>query len=428
MAEKEKRELDRVLGVAIDIGTTSIAASLVDLSDLKTLATVSAPNPQRAWGADLLARVRVAATEEDGLKKLTNAVTAECARMIAELTVEYPNAAIKTITAAGNTVMTHLFLGVSPAPLGKVPYKPAFKEAQTVDALQAGFGAGLPEGTLAPGATLYALPTIGGFVGGDASAVALALGLQKTKRCVLAIDLGTNSEILLSNHGVLSATSAAAGPAFEAGEIGCGMVAAPGAIEGVSIIDEHVELRVIGGTAPKGICGSGLVEAASALIGAGVVRRNGQMAGADELDNIISAKVKSDGTENRFILSMSPSGEVALTQTDIRSLQVAKSAIRAGIAILLRHAKLENSDIETVYIAGAFGAHLSVAPLTTIGLIEPEWADRIEFVGDAALDGAVLALKGENRDAVEKMADDAKYLSLSGSAHFQRDFMKYMDF
>ncbi|MBE9527715.1 MAG: DUF4445 domain-containing protein [Proteobacteria bacterium] len=419
---------NRELGIAFDIGTTSIAASLIDMSGLKTLATVSAPNPQRAWGADLLARVRVTTTEEDGLKKLTDAVTGECTRMIAELTTNYPDAAIETITAAGNTVMTHLLLGVSPAPLGKVPYKPAFKEAKTVGALQAGIGAGLPEGTLAPGATLYALPTIGGFVGGDASAVALALGLQKGDRRVLAIDLGTNSEILLSNHGVLSATSAAAGPAFEAGEIGCGMVAAPGAIEGVKIVDEHVELAVIGGTAPKGICGSGLVEAASALIEAGVVQRNGQMAGADELDNILSAKIKSDGKENRFILSMAPSGEVALTQTDIRSLQVAKSAIRAGIAILLRHAKLENSDIETVYIAGAFGAHLSVAPLAAIGLIEPEWQERIEFVGDAALDGAVLTLSGDKRDTVEKMAEEAKYLSLSGSAHFQRDFMKYMDF
>ncbi len=422
----------REFGVAFDIGTTSIAASLIDLSNAETLQTVSAPNPQREWGADLLARVRFATTEEDGLKRLSDAVLDECNQMIASLCSFHQGAKISAITAAGNTVMTHILLRVSPAPLGKVPYKPAFKEARLLDANKAGIGADTGDkqspNNIAPGATLYTLPTIGGFVGGDAAAVALALGLNKTDKRVLAIDLGTNSEILLSDRGTLSATSAAAGPAFEAGEIGCGMVAAPGAIEGVTIKDDIVELRVIGGTAPKGICGSGLVEAASELIKSGILDRHGRMVDPDEIENNLSAKIKSDGTENRFVFSITPAGEIALTQTDIRSLQVAKSAIRAGISILLRHAGLEDSEVDEIYIAGAFGSHLSVTPLAAIGLIEPEWIEKIEFVGDAALDGAILALSSERRDEVEKMAEEAKYLSLSGSAHFQRDFMKYMDF
>jgi uncharacterized 2Fe-2S/4Fe-4S cluster protein (DUF4445 family) len=370
------------------------------------------------WGRDLLSRINAIAGEPTLLKELSSVLVSACNELIGEIAARDD---VKEITAAGNTVMEHILLNVSPTPLGKVPYKPAFKEARRLRAAQVGFD-------VAEEVPLYTFPIIGGFVGGDAVAVALALEMKHTERAILVIDIGTNSEIILSAKGLLTATSAAAGPAFEASELSSGMVAAPGAIQGVEIDGDHVALDVIGGVAPKGVCGSGLVAGATALIRAGVIEPSGRIKDPAEMDNNLSTRIKFDGEENRFILFRGSAGEISFTQKDIRALQVAKSAIRAGVSILLKRAKLLAAEVDSVYIAGAFGSKLDEKGLSTIGLIDESWIGKIEFIGDAALKGAALALSDTAKSRAEELAGSVRYVSLSGSPHFEEEFISNMNF
>lgn len=405
------------LGAAFDVGTTTVVCALVDLETSSVLGAESIPNPQVKWGRDVIARMEAAISREGALQGLSVAIRDACKGLLFSLAGDNL-AGITMAAAAGNSVMEHLLLGVSPEPLSRVPYKPAFKEAQTVEASVTGLG-------LSCG--LYVFPLIGGFVGGDAVAVALTLGMPGGDKPVLAIDIGTNSEILLSSGGVLYATSAAAGPAFEGGEVRSGMVAAPGAIQGVKIEGDTVILDVIGTGAPKGICGSGLIEAAATLLGAGIIENTGRIKDRDEVTNNLSSRIKAGPEGNSFTLYRGASGEVALTQDDIRALQTAKSATRAGITMLLMKAGIGPEDVATVYIAGAFGSHLKEEGLRAIGLLDEAWTD-IRTVGDAALEGAVLALDDERKRQAEAIARQARYISLSGSAHFEREFIKNMNF
>lgn len=405
------------LGAAFDVGTTTLVAALVDLETRAVLSTESLPNPQAEWGRDVIARMEAAVGGKETLRALTAAIKGACAHLLASLAGDRISE-ITAATAAGNSVMEHLFLGVSPEPLSRVPYKPAFKEAVTIDAQESGLG-------LSCG--LYLFPLIGGFVGGDAVAVALSLGMPGEGSPVLAIDIGTNSEILLSSGGTLYATSAAAGPAFEGGEVESGMMAAPGAIQGVKIEGDTIILDVVGAVTPKGICGSGLIEAASALLKAGVIDKTGRIRDRGEIPNNLSSRIKADTDGNSFILYRGPKKEIALTQGDIRALQTAKSATRAGISMLLMKAGIGPEDVGTVYIAGAFGSHLREEGLRAIGLLDEAWTD-IRTVGDAALEGAVLAIDNKRKKEAETIARQARYVSLSGSAHFEREFLKNMNF
>lgn len=405
------------LGAAFDVGTTTVVCALVDLETRSTLGAESVANPQFRWGRDVIARMEAAISSEGSLAELSAVIKDACRGLLVSLAGhKLPD--VKAAVAAGNSVMEHLFLGLSPEPLSRVPYKPAFKGARTIEASEAGIGLGCG---------LYVFPLIGGFVGGDAVAVALSLGMPGGDKPVLAIDIGTNSEILLSSGGVLYATSAAAGPAFEGGEVKSGMTAAPGAIQGVKIEDETVILDVIGKGAPKGICGSGLIEAVSALLEAGIIENTGRIKDRDEVANNLSSRIKTGPEGNSFTLYRGASGEVALTQDDIRALQTAKSATRAGVAMLLMKAGIGPEDVATVYIAGAFGSHLNEKSLRAIGLLDEAWTN-VRTVGDAALEGAILALEDERKREAEAIASQARYVSLSGSAHFEREFIKNMNF
>jgi uncharacterized 2Fe-2S/4Fe-4S cluster protein (DUF4445 family) len=339
--------------------------------------------------------------------------------------------AIEKVTVAGNTVMEHIFLGISPEPLGRAPYKPAFKESRELNASEAGLDLG-------PRATLYTFPVIGGFVGGDTVAVILSLGLHKDKKHekdkkraerALALDIGTNSEIVLSTPEALFCASSPAGPAFEGGEIKDGMRARNGAIQGVNLEGDRIRLDTIGTSSPKGICGSGLVDAASVLIKAGVIEPSGRIRSSQEVSTNLSYHIKEGKCANSFVLYRDTRGEISLTQDDIRALQVAKAALRAGINVVLKKAKLEPRNIDRVYIAGAFGSNLDKAGLSAIGVLDRVWLDKVTPVGDAALDGARLALASDDkRTEAEEIARSAKYVPLSGSAYFEREFLANMNF
>lgn len=407
-------------GVAFDIGTTTIVGALVDLKTGAVLGAKAVPNPQSRWGRDVISRINAVLEDPRLCAEMSRSVVGACSSIIDGLR---PEGGITEVTAAGNTVMTHLLLGVSPEPLSRVPYKPAFKEARTLSADDSGISA--------HGASLYTLPIIGGFVGGDTTAMIIALGLDKAAGVTLALDIGTNSEIVLCAGGVVYATSAAAGPAFEGGQISAGMSAGQGAISSVAIDPDGpdgVRLEVIGSVAPVGICGSGLVDAVSGLLGAGVIDQTGMIRGRDEVAGNLSNRVKGEGGINSFVLYRGPKGEIILTQQDVRALQSAKAAIKAGIMMLLKKAGVGTSDVEKVYIAGAFGANMKKEGLAAIGVLEKGWLDRVESAGDAALNGAILALSDEGKREAEAAAEKAKYVSLSGSAHFEREFIKDMDF
>lgn len=406
------------LGIAIDLGTTTIVGASVDLSCGRVLGTAAGLNPQVRLGHDVLARIN-AARDNGVLGELRRNAVDACNVIIGGLA---PRAGdIREITVAGNPAMSHLFLGISPEPLSRVPYRPAFKEARRLTAAEAGLNAGKDAG-------LYLFPLIGGFVGGDAVAVALALGMLDKKGAALAVDIGTNSEIILATDGAAYATSAAAGPAFEGGEISCGMTAQRGAIQGVGMDGGGVTLDVIGGAPAKGICGSGLIDVVAGLIGSGVVEPSGRIKNRAEVATNLANRIREAEGGNSFVLYTGPSGAVAITQADIRALQAAKSAIRAGIEILLRKAGMAANDIDAVYIAGAFGSNIKKEGLEAIGITDVSWREKITFVGDAALSGAVLALNEDGKAQAERIAQSVKYVSLSGSAHFEREFIKNMDF
>ncbi|MBI4948580.1 MAG: DUF4445 domain-containing protein, partial [Deltaproteobacteria bacterium] len=373
---------------------------------------------QSRWGRDVLSRITAAIKDPSLIDEMSGAVVSTCNSLIMEL-VPVGNA-IKEITAAGNPEMEHLLLKVSPEPLSKVPYRPAFVEAKRIKASELGI-----ERT---DADLYAFPLIGGFVGGDAVAVALSLRLKDEKKPALAIDIGTNSEIMLSANGSLFATSAAAGPAFEGGEIKGGMTAARGAISGVSIHGEDVSLDCIGGSTPKGICGSGLVSAVSELLKAGIIERTGRIRSRDEVSTNLSNRIRETEDGNAFVLYRGAKTEVALTQSDLRALQTAKSAIRAGINLLLKKAGIGAVDLGTIYIAGAFGSNLDPEGLKEIGILDKGWLKNIRTAGDAALEGAVLALDDKGKKEAETLAREFKFVSLSGSAHFEREFIANLGF
>lgn len=414
----ENKDNKRGIGVAFDIGTTTVVGSSVDLSTGKVLSTLPAPNPQARWGRDVISRINAIVERPALLDEMRTTVVGVCNGIIKGL---HLSGQVAEITAAGNPVMESILLGISPEPLSRVPYKPAFTEAQRVEAKKLGF-------ETPAGVVLYAFPLIGGFVGGDAVAVTLSLGVGKATTATLAIDIGTNSEILLSAGGNIYATSAAAGPAFEGGELRYGMTAQNGAIQGVKIEGDSLTLDVIGGVAPVGICGSGLIEAASALIKAGVIDSSGRIKGRDDIPNNLSARVREESGGNSFILYRGPKGEVSLAQSDIRALQTAKSSTRAGILMLLKKAGITGAQVRKVYIAGAFGSHLEKEGLKTIGLLDEGWLTSVSSVGDAALTGAVEALNDAKKLEAEVLARRVKYVSLSGSSHFEKEFIKNMNF
>lgn len=415
-------------GIAFDIGTTTIVGSLVSLETCEEKKTAMLPNPQMRWGRDVLSRISAIVDNPEELKELQGRAIDTCNDIIKNLTNPEN---VKFITVAGNSTMEHLFLGISPAPLAKVPYKPAFKQSKKVKADAIGI-------RINPEAYVYTFPLIGGFIGGDTVGVILSTNIHKTKKYCLAIDIGTNNETVLGSEDSIFATSTAAGPAFEGGTIKHGIIAEHGAIQGVKIENDKIAIDVIGNVSPRGICGSGIIDCTAKLLNAGIIDASGRIKNRNEVEGNLANRIREQGAKgkgqddeqgNAFILYKDAKKEITITQKDVREIQLAKGAIQAGIQLLLKKAQVNSEEIDRVFIAGAFGSNINKQSLADIGVIENEWLDRVTFVGDAALDGARLALcSEEKRKEAEDVAKNAKYLSLSGSHHFQKEFIKGMGF
>jgi uncharacterized 2Fe-2S/4Fe-4S cluster protein (DUF4445 family) len=419
-------------GLAIDLGTTSLAAALVSLGDGRVAASASTLNPQVAYGADVISRIRHETHVPDGGAHLTGAARQGLAGLVNDLLSAAACSARDVVIAsiAGNPTMMHAWLGVPAGGLGRAPYLGAWSDALTVK----GGRVGLP---IHPNANVLIFPLVRSHVGGDAVAAAMAVGLDRLPGSRLLIDLGTNTELLLAHEGRVLATSAAAGPAFEGVSIRHGMRGAPGALDVVSIsADGRVTTHAIGGGLARGICGSGLIDAVAELLRAGVVASTGYLCKPDELPDgspLAPRLTRVDGVQ-AFTLAPAEAAEpgagpVVLTARDIREVQLAKGSIVAAMTLLCEHAGIEVGRLEQVLVAGAFGNYVRKTSALRLGLLPAIDPERVRFVGNAAGAGAYLAvLDREILDRARELAAGAEYVDLATDSRYQAVFMSALAF
>lgn len=414
-------------GIALDIGTTTVAGYLVDLAEGGVLYSAAAPNGQGAFGADVLSRVSYTLKEPGGLSEMKRLVGRTIDGIVSDLLDSSGIRAdhIYLLTVVGNTVMSHLLLGVPAGAIAVAPFVPAFSRiaVSRVDALDLQ--------TLSPRTHFSLLPNIGGYVGSDTTGVILATGIHALPGTWMAIDIGTNGEIVLASDGRLLACSTAAGPAFEGGSISQGMRAEPGAISQVAL-DEDVHLSVIGQIEARGICGSGLIDAVSEMVRLGIVQEGGRLRRPEdciaELPPVIRGRIRQAQNGHQFFLTEG-GRHVAITQKDISELQLAKGAMRAGIEILLEEVGATPEDLDGFLLAGAFGSRLRPESLRGIGLIPEMPLDRVQAVGNAAGTGAIMALlSGPQLKIASEIATRVEHRDLTTHKAFSHKFARAMRF
>ncbi|WP_306535256.1 ASKHA domain-containing protein [Geobacter sp.] len=422
LAVEQGDTTDERFGLVVDIGTTTLVAALIDLADGRELATASALNPQSLHAQDILSRIRFASTHR-GLDEMRQSVVAEINRLAVDVAgkagVEPER--IYEAVFSGNTTMLYLACGVDPAPLGKYPYTVELRGGCHRSVAETGIA-------IAPVGMVYLPPVISAYVGADITAGILATRLHEKPGTTLLVDIGTNGEMAIVKDGTLWATSTAAGPAFEGMNITCGMRAGEGAIERFYVRwDGEVEIGVIGGGVATGICGSGLIDIVAELVTAGVIGPNGRFVAADAAGipaHLRERLVKRDGKPT-FRLTE----KVSLTQQDIRQVQLAKGAIRAGIELLLRHLGIGAGDVDRVLIAGSFGYHLRAESLTALGLLPSEFSGKIDFVGNTSKTGGeAFLLDRESRREMEILADAVEVVELAAATDFDKVFIATLKF
>lgn len=418
--ELKEKDDKPVLMAAFDIGTTTVAGYLLDGRTGEQLATASALNVQTEYGADVIMRANYSL--EHGAEELSACIRVLLKKLIRTLCKEAGKEPedIYQVSVVGNTCMHHLFLGIVPDSLVHAPYNPAISHGLTFPAEKFRLG-------IHPGGQLIALPVIAGFVGADTVACLLAVNLEEEKKMTLMIDIGTNGEIVLGNSKRRIACSTAAGPAFEGAKIACGMRGAEGAVEHAHLEEGRLVCKVIGGGKPTGICGSGLIDIIAGLLEAGVIDETGRLMEGPRVVQI------DDNTKTAYLLagpSESGNGKpVYLSQKDIREVQLAKGAIAAGIALLAEQMGITLEQIEQVYIAGAFGNYMDPAGACRIGMLPGILKDRIIPVGNAAGEGAKLALlNNKELERAERLARHTEFLELAALPEFQDEFVDQLEF
>ena len=418
--------------VAVDVGTTTLVAVLLDTNTGEERALAARLNPQTAFGDDVLSRILHVQQGPDGLGQLHRAIAGAVDEMIGQLAQQagVSRENVYEITFSGNTTMQQLLAGIDPRWLGEVPFVPATADPVQTRASRLGL-------RIHPRGRAYVLPVIGGFVGGDTVAGILATGLAEFPGPTLLVDIGTNGEIVLAAHGKLQAASTAAGPAFEGARITHGMRASTGAIEKV-VCDGRLRINVIGNALPVGLCGSGLIDLAAELLRHGVITSDGKLLAADRLPgdllpDLRRRVIEQDGKAAFLLVPEEESANgkpIVLTQRDVRELQLAAGAIRAGIAILLRRAGLKAADLEAILVAGGFGNFIRRSNAQRIGLLPPDVPrHRIRFQGNTSLAGARLAaVSQEARRMAEELARRTEHVDLSRDPDFRWAFADAMIF
>lgn len=411
-------------GICVDIGTTTVAMGLVDLRTGKEIANSSMINSQKKFGQDVLTRITYEYENgEKAIEELQTSIVRSSNAMIDEMLEEtgVNREEVQEIVFAANTTMAHMLLGVDARSLGKFPYKPEFIDSVTKNAK--GIGLKLPK------ASLYVLPHVSAFIGADIVAGAYVCSMQEGDKNVLFIDIGTNGEIVLRANGVLYSCSCAAGPALEGMNISSGMRASEGAIEDIFIKETGIELKTIGGEDPVGLCGSGILAVVKELLKVGLVKKTGAFIKKEKLseDDYRSSMLRLNGNKREFLIKEEPL--ILVTQADIRQVQLAKGAILSGFVALLRKAGIDMKDLDTVLIAGQFGAHLPVDSLTGVGILPKLVEDKIVYVGNSSKTGAYMCLMSEKiKKEMEDLARKINYVELAVTEGYEDIFRECMNF
>jgi len=407
----------RLLGLAIDLGTTKVAGYLVDLSSGQTLAAKAMVNPQTSYGDDVISRIyRAVESPTEGAKLQQLAVEA-LNRLVVELCAAASAEAKEIVEAVvvGNTAIHHLLLGLPVKQLAYSPFVPAVQDALDIKARDIGLN-------IAPGAYVHLPPNIAGFVGADHVAMLLATEATQTKGVVIALDIGTNTEVSLIDNGEITSVSCASGPAFEGAHIKDGMSAASGAIERLRVVNGRIQCQTIGEMPPVGLCGSGVLDAIAQLYLAGLLDKGGRMLKSHP-------KVRVYKKQCEFVLVGEDEQDgrpaITITQQDVRELQLAKGAIRSGIQVLLEAKGHSEEEIEQVVIAGAFGSYIDIASAITIGMLPSLPLSRFRQVGNAAGTGAKLALISRSKRAeAQAIASRVNYIELATADNFMKTFVE----
>jgi len=417
----------QIFGLAVDLGTTTVVARLIDMADGQCRATEAALNPQTRFGDDVISRIAYAQSdgEFDELHEaIIDCINDLAAKLCKKAAVE-PNG-ICEMCVAGNTTMNHIFLRLPITQLGQAPYKAYSLDARDIPPGEMGL-------KINPAGNIHTVENIAGFVGSDTTAVALATDIESAEEMTLIVDIGTNGEIVFGTKDKLYAASCAAGPALEGARITCGSRACDGAIEAVVINEDDIDLDVIGNVPARSICGSGLIDAVAVMLDLGVIDRTGRFAEpkslGDKLSPAILARFFEQDGQPAFRLGPDTGQQVFLSQKDIRQMQLAKGAIRAGVKLLQQKIGIEDSDIKQILLAGAFGNYIRKQSALRIGLLPAVEAERIRFVGNAAAAGAQMILLSRRcRDQARELARKIEYVEIAHEPDFQMVFADSMLF
>ncbi len=420
----------RGYGLAVDIDTTTVAGYLCDLTSDEVVATDAMMNPQVIYGEDVMTRITYAISKEDGLQSMNRAIVKGVNQMAGRVALQagIKRRGILDLTVVGNTCMHHLFLSIDPQYLGRAPFPPSIHHSLDIKARDLGL-------KICPGAYVHVLPIEAGFVGADNVGLLIAEEPHKQDEMVLAIDIGTNGELVLGNREKLVSCSCATGPAFEGAHLKYGMRAVPGAIEKVEIDPDTKEVRfkVIGNAewstdleavAAKGICGSGIIDAIAQMFKAGILQRNGRLN-----TDLETPRLRVTGDGPKFVIAWadetSISQDIVICQDDVAAVQLAKGAMYAGAKLLMRRLAVDRLD--KVILAGAFGTYIDKESAATIGLFPDCALENIYAVGNAAGDGARIALLNvDGRREASEVAREVEYIELTLESDFQRQFAQAM--
>ncbi|MGM9571987.1 MAG: ASKHA domain-containing protein [bacterium] len=421
LGTEEGNTADKLYGLAFDIGTTTLVCALIDCLSGKEVYTVSRLNSQCLYAQDVISRINYTVQNENGLSVMYECLLSDFNAMIGEICQEtgIERQYIYEAVYSGNTTMLHLATNTDPSSLGRYPYTPKLRGGCTVPAKALG---------ISSFGRIYLPPIISAYVGADITSGILACELTKIKGNILFIDIGTNGEMLIASHGRLTATSTAAGPAFEGMNITFGQRACIGAVEGFTVTSDYeVRVKTIGDAQAKGICGSGLFDVAGEMVRLGLIEKSGRLVKRAKCclpENIRGRLTEYDG-KAAFMVAEG----VYLTLLDIRQIQLAKSAIRAGLEAMLILNKLKAEELDRVYIAGSFGYHLKAESLVNVGLLPDCLADKIVFAGNTSKVGGMSFLLNQKcRSLMQFEASGIEALELSNYPDFEKLFVKCMSF
>jgi len=410
-------------GIAFDIGTSTVAALLVDLNTGDELGVAAALNTQRKYGEDVISRISFCREHTDGVETLEREIAGLLSDLAAQVTAArgIDLSHVYEYVAVGNTTMAHLVAGVDPSPLGEMPYAPVFTACHTM--LDGPKGAQL-------GHRPFELPAaIGAYVGSDALTAVVALELHTKPGTRLFYDIGTNAEIIAGGPDRMLAASAAAGPAFEGVKIECGMIGVAGAIDTCTLRDGDLAFTTIGDAEPVGICGSGLVDIAAVLLDLGVIDPSGRLLPRDACPDTVPPKIRARLHEAKGTTRIALAEDVYLSQRDVRELQNAKAAIAAGVDILLHHLGVTPDQLDEVLVGGAFGSTLNPRSAQRIGVIPAVKLDKVRAVGNTALQGAkAYLLSTDLRREICAAREHIELHELSTEPDFTDRFAAHMPF